>query len=56
MLGVVLNGYQPLRSGSYSRKYHYYGQHKIRTCTKAYDVNFQRNLNRAGRYPSALRP
>ncbi len=37
-------------------KYHYYGKHRIRTCTKARDVNYQRKLNRAGRYSSALRP
>ncbi len=37
-------------------KYHYYGKHRIRTCTKARDVNFQRKLDRAGRYSSALRP
>lgn len=37
-------------------KYYYYGKHKVRTCTKAYDVNFQRKLGKAGRYSSALRP
>ena len=43
----------PKCDGGY--QYSHYGKHKIRTCTKARDVNYQRKLNRAGP-TSAYRP